>query len=46
MANQKERELVKAVYKNSPTWAKKVDAMSDAQLTAIYMRFKLKGLIK
>lgn len=37
-----ERELLKGVYKN-PTWAKKVDRMSDDQVIAIYKRLKEQG---
>lgn len=39
----RKRELVKGVYKNSVTWAHRVAAMSDAQITAIYLKFKEEG---
>jgi len=38
-----EREAIKAVYPNSPTWGGKVDRMSDSQVVAIYLRFKAEG---
>lgn len=43
MSNQKEREAIRAVYKNSPSWQEKVTKMSDRQVTAIYLKFKAQG---
>jgi hypothetical protein len=40
------RNTVKSVYKESPQWAGKVNAMKDDQVLAVYMRLKLMGLIK
>lgn len=37
-----EREQLKGVYKN-PTWARKVDKMSDEQVIAIFQRLKAQG---
>jgi len=37
-----EREQLKGVYKN-PTWANKVDKMSEDQVIAIYLRLKAQG---
>lgn len=36
------RQAVKKVYDN-PTWAKRVDRMSDLQVVAIFMRLRLEG---
>lgn len=41
MGYDKEREAVKALYK-WPSWAAKVDKMSDEQVMAIYLREKNK----
>jgi hypothetical protein len=40
--NQHEREAVKAAYP-SDSWKEKVDKMSPAQITAIYLRLKAQG---
>jgi len=37
-----QRELVKSVYP-SKTWAAKVDKMSDAQVHAVFLKFKQTG---
>lgn len=42
----RKREQVKNVYANSVTWAHRVAAMSEAQLTAIYLRFEREGKLK
>ena len=42
MATQTEREAVKKIGK-SDKWKTKVDKMSDAQVTAIYLRLKAEG---
>lgn len=39
MGAEREREAVKAQYKNR-YWQKKVDAMTDEQVVAIYLRLK------
>ena len=39
MATQKERELLKTAYPG-PTWAKKVDKMSDSQVIAVLRRLQ------
>jgi len=39
MGGNVEREQLKKVYP-SKTWAKKVDNMSDQQITAIYIRLQ------
>lgn len=36
---QTKREAVKSVYK-APAWASKVNKMSDAQILAIWQRFR------
>lgn len=41
----KEREEVKNAYGNSESWAAKVDKMSDAQVIAIYYKFRAQGKI-
>ena len=41
-----EREEIKKVYPNSKTWYAKVDKMSPAQVTAIYIRFKAEGKLR
>lgn len=38
------RELVKRVYPN-PTWARKVDRMSDEQIIAVFLRLVAQGKI-
>lgn len=45
MSNQKDREAVKAVYPDSKRWGQRVDAMSDEQFAAIFMRLKAAGKI-
>ena len=42
MITQMQREAVKKIGK-SDTWKSKVDKMSDAQITAIYIRLKSEG---
>jgi hypothetical protein len=42
MASNQEREAVKKIGK-SPLWFDKVNRMSDAQVTAIYIRLKTEG---
>lgn len=42
MNNQLEREAVKKIFKKNPA---KVDAMSDAQVVAIYKRLLAQGKI-
>lgn len=39
----KEREAIKKVYPDSPTWSSRVDDMPKEQVTAIYLRFKAQG---
>jgi hypothetical protein len=39
-------EQLKAVYKDSKTWAAKVNKMTEAQIIAILIRFKAEGKIK
>jgi hypothetical protein len=39
------REQLKAVYYNSKTWYAKVNRMSDAQVIAIYYKFKKEGKV-
>jgi len=46
MASPAERQLLKSAYPASKTWAQKVDKMSDAQVIAVLMRLKSKGIIK
>jgi hypothetical protein len=46
MTNSQIREEVKKAYKESPQWAGKVNAMTDDQVTAVFMRLKLMGIIK
>lgn len=43
MGSNVEREKIKSVYPKSEKWAKKVDKMTDSQVVAILMRFKLDG---
>ena len=43
MSKLMEREAIKKVYPDSPTWASKVDKMPDNQIVAIYIRFKSEG---
>jgi len=45
MASPAERQLLKRAYP-SKQWAQKVDKMSDAQVIAVLMRLKSKGIIK
>lgn len=40
------REAIISAYKDSPTWKKKVEKMSDAQVTAVYLRLLGAGRIK
>lgn len=42
MGTQAEREAVKKIGK-SASWTAKVDKMTDAQITAIYIRLKSQG---
>lgn len=42
MTDDKTRNMLRAAYK-SQTWKDKVDKMSDAQVVAIYLRFKAQG---
>lgn len=44
MAHLKEREAVKAVYRSSK-WSRKVNAMTDDQAIAVYLRFKAQNKI-
>ena len=44
MARMSERELIKQAYPN-PTWAKKVDAMGEQQVHALYIRLRNQGKI-
>jgi hypothetical protein len=39
------RELVKKAYPNSIKWSKKVDNMTDGQVTAIFFRLRKEGKI-
>lgn len=43
MSNVNEREEVRKVYKNSPSWQEKVTRMSEAQVIALYNKFKAQG---
>lgn len=43
MNSQREREEIKKVYPKSPTWAEKVNKMSDEQVIAIYKKFLAQG---
>lgn len=43
---QNERQALKQHYGKNSQFAKRVDAMSDSQVLAIYLRLKGKGLIK
>lgn len=40
------REAIIQAYKNSDTWKKKVEKMSDSQVTAVYLRLLSIGRIK
>lgn len=40
------KELIKQAYPRSVKWASKVNAMSEAQATAIYLRMKREGKIR
>jgi hypothetical protein len=40
MATHNERSLLKAFYPTSPSWAAKVDKMSDAQVIAVLRRLQ------
>ena len=42
MASNQEREALKKAYP-SKRWAEKVDRMSEAQITAIYIRLRAQG---
>lgn len=46
MSGAYERELIKKAYPRSITWPGKVDAMSDAQVFAILLSLRRKGIIK
>jgi hypothetical protein len=39
-----QREELKKVYSNKK-WAEKVDAMSNSQVVAVYLRLKMQGKI-
>ncbi len=43
MSDHKEREAVKNAYPKSKTWAHKVDKMPEAQVIALYNRFRAEG---
>lgn len=45
LETQRRREQLKQAYQTIG-WQKKVDQMSEAQVTAIYLRFKAQGKIK
>lgn len=45
MGYDKERELIKALYPYQ-RWYDKVNKMSDAQIIALYMRFKAQGKLR
>lgn len=42
MADDRTRNILRGAYK-SQTWKDKVDKMSDAQVYAIYIKFKAQG---
>jgi|GEM_PF-2483020 len=42
---ERQRQLLLAVY-SGPAWKLKVSAMHEKQITAVYLKFKKKGLIK
>lgn len=42
--NSKEREAIRQVYPGRK-WSNKVDAMSDQQVAAVYLRFKAAGKV-
>lgn len=44
MAEPNKREVLKRVYPSNK-WARKVDHMSDDQVTAVYLRLKAQGKI-
>lgn len=46
MTSTEMRNLVKKVYANSQSWQRKVDKMDETQVTAIYLSFQKRGLIK
>ena len=46
MSSYEMRKLVKNVYANSESWQRKVDKMDDHQVTAIYLSFQKRGLIR
>jgi hypothetical protein len=46
MSSHVERQLLKSAYPASKTWAQKVDKMPDAQVVAVLMRLKSKGVLK
>ncbi len=45
MTSVNEREEVKKVYP-SESWASRVDNMSEAQITALYLKFKAQGKLR
>lgn len=45
MGRELERESLKGVYKNSRAWVLKVNRWSDAQVLAVYLRFKKQNVI-
>jgi hypothetical protein len=44
MSDLQQREAVKAAY-SGPAWQLKVNKMSDAQVTAIYLNLKKQGKV-
>ena len=44
MAEPNKREVLKRLYR-SDKWARRVDGMTDDQVTAIYLRLKSQGKI-
>lgn len=40
---EQDREVIKKAYPNSDSWAEKVDKMSPAQVSAVYIRLKKEG---
>lgn len=43
---QSDRELLKKQYSKSSGWARRVDAMTDGQVSAIILRLKKNGKLK
>lgn len=46
MSSEQMRNLLKSVYPKSTSWSNKVDRMDDTQVTAIYLSFQKRGLIR